>query len=196
MTAQILSGKNILTLTLVLLAAGSSAFSAIAAVNYSKFYPALSQISVALEDFQWSASTLSFNASVLFTVGNPSGYNGVGLRTFQPTLEAKLPNNESIKTFFQTSDFRLLPRLDPGSEVVVNTVFNGGSNAPERISQAYSGGASIGFIVRVEIQFVTILDNVSNIIASYECATGSPGPCELTDTRLYIKIERGSGGGT
>lgn len=171
--------RDLFTIIFALLTLTITAVAIVSIADYSQFFPALSGLQVKLASLNWhivngTMSQLITITNVSFTVENPTGYTGLTLRGFQPTLD--IPNTTIPATVFGVEI--ITSPLDPGKPTTINFPdYNVSQGAVTFWRQTHN----IQFRFFNDFLLSSLLNHVGSLKVTYLCASsGGPKACEQT----------------
>lgn len=167
---------------LTLLFLGSTILStvamAVAVGNYMEFFPAMERVAVRVASVEFQLEEPAHKIIVLFVVDNPTGYSGLGVRSFQPSLTFEYPNGTTVPYGAPPSLPKGTVFLAPYSRLEVPREVSMPTATWGAIAQDLAEGESIAQF-SVTLGLSTFLDSVSWIIINYSCTVASsPVNCE------------------
>jgi len=172
------------------------------AMNYLRFYPAITNIQVRITSLQTTVlndstgAPIALQVEVAFSVENPTEYTGLSLSHFESTYDvvAFTSPTGNVTTFGSPLPYNTITGpLNPGDIVKIRTSpFNATGDAPRRAGEP---GTTIRLVFHLDFVLSSFLNKVSSVIPSYDCtSSGEPTTCEQTGMTL-ITAPGGMGGG-
>jgi len=192
------SKRNLLTIGFAAFTFVMLVIAAFGAVNYNRFYPAITQIQMRILSLQTIPLNNIIEVKVAFAVKNPSDYQGLSLSHFGSTYSVVYvmsPTNNITALGGNLPYPSMTGSLNPGTTFnVALTTFNITANPTQMTSQPPT---MIVFNFQPSFILSTFLNKVTEVIPSYECtSSGDPAVCDQTGlTLITSSVGGGPGGG-
>jgi hypothetical protein len=153
----------------------------------------MKQLQLDISSFSFNPTSLSLNATVVFTVMNPSSYSGVSITDFITTFTIQAPGNIIIPQGIVP--FYVRPTaLEPQNRVTLRIPITGTLTGPYRVYQLLSQYATSQFRFNFTstVFLSTFLYTHAAVQALYECTTTtSAGSC--AQAGVLLKTNPGPG---
>src|SRR5438105_12941884 len=137
-----MAGRNIVLVVLALSTLASASTAAAFSYNYYQFYPYIQHLQLNIPSFSFNPSNTSLNAYAIFTINNPTSYNGLGLTQFEPSFEMYGPNGSipagGVITFTAPRE-----NLSPGRTVTFNVSVSGFRSRAGEVYTVLPAGATL-----------------------------------------------------
>ncbi len=184
-------GRDILTLIFLSTTIASAGVGGIYTYHYTQFFPAINQLQLDISSFSFNPTSSSLNATVVFTITNPSSYSGIRITDFITDLTIQAPGNITIPQGIVP--FYVRPTtLDPQNRVMLRIPFTGSLNGPYRVYQLLSmyTTSQFRFNFTSTVFLSTFLYVHAGVLAVYECTTTTiAGSC--AQAGVLVKITPG-----
>lgn len=174
--------KQLVTIILAVITLSSVTVAAMNSNNYYQFYEAIRELRLQNPSITLTPTNTSLNAYTIFTVENPTSYNGLKILQFEPSFKitangTQVPANGLIQ-FTPPRD-----RLDPGRMVNYNISFTAhGAGVDEMYTKVENNCqclSQFGFNFTVAIFLSTFIDTFASVRAVYACNSNiGGGSCE------------------
>ena len=172
-----MAGRNMVLVVLALSTLASASAAAAFSYNYYQFYPSIQRLQLNIPSFSFNPSNTSLNAYAIFTINNPTSYNGLGLTQFEPSFEMYGPNGYvpagGVITFTAPRE-----NLSPGRTVTFNVSFSGFRSGPGEVYRMVQAGATLSqfnFNFTIGVFLSTFLDTYASIRTLYTCSSQMGG---------------------
>jgi len=187
-----ISKRNLLTIGFAAFTLAMLIVAAFGAVNYNRFYPAITQIQTRILTLQTIPLNNIIEVKVAFAVKNPTDYQGLSLSHFGSTYSVVYimsPTNNITALGGNLAYPSMTGSLNPGTTFnIAVTTFNITANPTQMTGQQ---PMMIVFFFQPSFILSTFLDKVTEVIPSYECtSSGTPALCDQTELGLIT----GAGG--
>lgn len=140
--------------------------------HYTQFFPAMKQLQLDISSFSFNPAPLSLNATVVFTVTNPSSFSGVSMTDFITDFTVQAPGNFILPQGFVSFNVQAAP-LDPQKQVTLRIPLTGSLNGPYKVYQLLKQYAisQFRFNFTSTVFLSTFLQSYATLQARYECTT-------------------------
>ena len=185
--------RDILTMIFLASTVGSAGVAGVFTYHYTEFFPAMKQLQLDIPSFNFNPTNLSLNATVTFTITNPSSYSGVRVTDFVTNFTVQAPGNIIIPQGIV--NFYIQPAaLDPQNRVTLRIPLMGSLSGPYRVYQLLSNytTSQFRFNFTSTVFLSTFLQSYATIQAVYECTT-TTGAGSCAQAAVLLKTHPGPG---
>ncbi|MBO0888572.1 hypothetical protein J2P12_05670 [Candidatus Bathyarchaeota archaeon] len=194
-----IAGREFVIILLALVTLVSASIAGVYSSNYYEFYPALQQLQVTNPAMSFAPNSTSLNAYAIFTVTNPTSYQGLTLYGFEPSFNVYAPNGTLIPAGSLISFIPPLEPLTPSTVLRYNISFTGSGSGVNQIWQMVNAGANpagFNFNFTIGIGVRTFIDTFATVHAVYLCSSHiGGGDCVQAAFSLSSAPTSGPGGG-
>lgn len=199
-----IAGRSLVTIILALTTLASAGVAAAFSINYYQFYPALQQIQMNNTAMSFAPTNSSLNAYAIFTLVNPTSYNGLTLAEFEPTVDVYGPGGLPIPAGNFLGYIAARESLDPGRTITENVSFTGSGSGVLQIYNMVHPQSGQGvplsdfnFNFTIGVTLNTFLQTFTAVRLVYTCFThfGGGGACSEIAVLLNGTPNPSTGGG-
>ncbi|HYY91441.1 MAG TPA: hypothetical protein VE955_05575 [Candidatus Dormibacteraeota bacterium] len=194
-----IAGRDKVLIILALVTLVSASVAAVYSSNYYQFYPALEQLQVSNPAMFFAPTNNSLNGYAIFTVTNPTSYNGLAMSQFEPSFEVYAPNGTLIPAGSLISFIPPRDALTPNTVLRYNITFSGSGSGVYQVWQMVNTGSnpdSFSFNFTIAIYVSTFIQTFASVHAVYVCGTHiGGGSCLQAAVVLNSTPTPSAGGG-
>lgn len=191
-----ISNRDISVVVLAIATLSGATVASIYGTNYYLFYPAIEQLQLGNPAMIFSATNSSLYGYSIFTIKNPTGYNGLTVLQFEPSFEVYSQNGTLIPLSAFMQFFPPKDSLSPGKLLSYNVSFVGSGPGVQEIYHCNCDLSLYSFNFTVAIFLSTFVDTYASLRTVYTCNTHiGGGICEQIAVLIKSTPTPSAGGG-
>lgn len=168
--------------------------------NYYQFYPAIQSLQLNIPSLTLNPNMTSLNAMVVFSLQNPTSYNGLSVTEFEPSFNMYWTNGTYVPAGGTIEYVPPILTLPAGKTDMYNLSFSGYLKGPGMvyswIQQKQATVSDFYFNFTIGIFLSTFLNTYASLKALFNCgAQVGGGTCTELGVLLNSTPTSGGGGG-